>query len=103
MDLAEGKGNAHSFVVKVWREEVSPSDGYAVWRGHITHLPDGERRYIKASTEVCTFIEPHLAEMGVALGIGWRISRWLRGRKWGKRQDVLLHFGGVKRDKDEAL
>jgi hypothetical protein len=57
----------HSFVIKVWLEETAQEAGQVVWRGHITHVPSGYRRYFKHLTEIISFIEPYLGKMGVRL------------------------------------
>jgi hypothetical protein len=51
--------NTHAFVIKIWLE-----DGLR-WRGHITHVPSGERRYIEELGEVDDFILPYLEKMGI--------------------------------------
>jgi len=68
--------NVHSFIVKVWLEEINQS-GRAIWRGHITHVPGGERRYVRALSEIVAFIAPYLHTMGVEMGIRQRIKKWL--------------------------
>jgi hypothetical protein len=69
--------DAHSFIVKVWVEDNAEAGGHGVWRGHITHIPSHERCYLKSLGEIDDFIAPYLEEMGVKLGIRWRIRRWL--------------------------
>lgn len=63
MDLSEA--NVHSFVVRIWLEEEESEIQEAIWRGHVTHVPSGERRYIKRLSELNTFIIPYLEAMGV--------------------------------------
>ena len=63
MDLVEF--NTHSFVVKIWLEEPADDGHKGKWRGHITHVPDGERRDLKGIGEIADFIVPYLASMGV--------------------------------------
>jgi hypothetical protein len=72
MDLPEH--NTHSFIVKIWLEEIRDEAGKAIWRGHITHVPGGERRYLSSLEEIVTFIAPFLEHMGVRL---WRWDRLL--------------------------
>ena len=62
-DLPES--NTHSFIVKIWLEETLEEDGRATWRGHITHVPSGERRYFKQLDDLLAFIVPYLRKMGV--------------------------------------
>jgi hypothetical protein len=54
-----------SFIVKIWLEETAEEAGIAVWRGHVTHVPSGKRRYIKELADVRAFIAPYLQRMGV--------------------------------------
>ena len=71
------KPEAQSFIIKVWVEDGDGEAGQGVWRGHITHVPSYERRYLKNLGEIEDFIAPHLEEMGVKLGMRWRLRRWL--------------------------
>jgi hypothetical protein len=56
-DLFEIKTQA--FVIRIWLEDSLR------WRGHITHVPSGERRYIEDMSEIDDFIWPYLEKMGV--------------------------------------
>jgi hypothetical protein len=76
MDLLES--DAQSFIVKVWVEEGSETGSQAVLRGHITHVSSHERRYLKNLGEIEDFTAHFLEEMGVKLGVRWRIRRWLK-------------------------
>jgi hypothetical protein len=67
--------DAQSFIVKVWVEDGSETGSQAVLRGHITHVLSNERRYLKNLDEIGDFIAPHLEEMGVKLGMRWRVRR----------------------------
>jgi hypothetical protein len=69
--------DTHSFVVKVWLEETAEEAGRAHWRGHITHVASGERRYLQSLTEITSFIEGYLMRMGVTPDTGWHWPRWL--------------------------
>jgi hypothetical protein len=62
MDQVES--NTHSFIVKVWLEEVHERQGQAIWRGHITHVPSGKRRYFEDLTTVNNFIHHYLQKTG---------------------------------------
>lgn len=70
----------HSFIVKIWLEEVAEGARQAVWRGHITHVPSGERRYLKDLGDISDFIMSYLQEMGVKSGILWRIRQHFKSR-----------------------
>ena len=76
MDQVEPE--TQSFIVKVWVEDSAKDAQQGVWRGHITHVPSYERRYLKNLGEIEDFIAPHLEEMGVQLGRRWRLRRWLQ-------------------------
>lgn len=81
MDLSESQ--VHSFIVKLWLESVAEEAGRAVWHGHITHVPGGERRSFRDLDEIRHFIEPYLgAEAAGAGGFG-KMRRWLR--RWRLR------------------
>lgn len=69
---------AQSFIVKVWVEDSTETGGQGLWRGHITHVSSGKRYYITNLAEISDFIAPHLEEMGVKLGVRWRVSRWFK-------------------------
>ncbi len=69
--------DTQSFIVKVWVEESAEQGKPGVWHGHITHVPSGQRRYLKSLREIQDFIAPHLEEMGIKLGVRWRVRRWL--------------------------
>lgn len=50
-----------SFIVRVWREESPSEKRQAKWRGHITTVPQGKRRYFKSITEIPDLIAAHLS------------------------------------------
>ena len=76
VDLFES--STHSFIIKIWLEESAEEAGQARWRGHITHVPSGERRYLKNLDDIVAFIAPYLEGMGLKLGYWWRMRNWLR-------------------------
>ena len=71
MDLSESY--THSFVVKIWLEDET----HVRWRGHITHVPGGERQYVDDLSEIPDFIAPYLEAMGVEPPPLTRLKRWL--------------------------
>jgi hypothetical protein len=73
--------NAHSFVVKIWPEGVDEKTGVVTWRGRITHVPGGERRYLKDLDDVTVFMASYLESMGVKLTARWRVRNCLK-RLW---------------------
>jgi hypothetical protein len=64
------ESNTHSFIIKIWLEEITDETGRTVWRGHITHVPGGERHYIQDLNAVSLFIRPYLEKMGARSGSG---------------------------------
>jgi hypothetical protein len=76
--MDEIESGAQSFIVKVWVEERAEKGSRGVWRGHITHVSDNRRRYLKSLDEIGDYIAPYLEAMGVKLGTGWHICHWLR-------------------------
>lgn len=85
MDTSESK--VHSFIVKLWLDEAGDGTQKVVWHGYITHVPDGERRYLKAFSEIVDFIKRHLeggvTEPGVMGRLQSRLRRLnLRLRGW---------------------
>jgi hypothetical protein len=75
MDLLES--STHSFIIKVWLEGGATDGGRAGWHGHITHVPGGQRRYLKDLSEITAFIKPFLNETGFKPGLRFRVRRWI--------------------------
>lgn len=78
LDLSEAYTN--SFIVRIWLEETAEEAGRATWRGHITHVPSGERRYLKDLDDIVAFIVPYLQRMGIEPSLIWRTRLWLKRR-----------------------
>ncbi len=82
MDPFESK--THSFVVKIWLEEDAEGDDKVdpTWRGHITHVPSRQRKYIDDMNGITSFISLYLERTGVHLGERWQgIKGWMRQRR----------------------
>ena len=73
--------DTHSFVVKIWLEETADETRHPVWRGHITHVISGERRYVNSLGGITSFLVPYLVGWQVRLPLRERISLWLNRRK----------------------
>jgi len=73
--VPQGEPETHSFIIKFWLEEEA-DDGRRLWRGHITHVPDGNRRYLRRLKDILDFISPYLERSSSASG-RWA---WLSGR-----------------------
>ena len=63
------ESRTHSFIIKIWPEEEIDEAGRTIWRGHITHVPDGERQYIQELSAIPQFIQPYLDKMREASGL----------------------------------
>lgn len=72
------ESNTHSFIVRVWLEQTPDDNARTVWRGHITHVPSGKRRYFQDLEYVSRFIGAYLHEIGMSIGLCQRIFRSLR-------------------------
>lgn len=72
------ENDTHSFIVKIWLEDRVEKTGRARWRGHITHVPSGVRRYLRSLDDITAFMQPYLRQMGVRLGGSARLRRWLK-------------------------
>ena len=58
----ENEVERYSFVVKIWVEEVNDSTQQIKWRGHITHVATGTRRYVERLQDITAFIQAYLSE-----------------------------------------
>ena len=83
MALEEPKGNdesalPQSFIIRFWVDELPEGGAHPQWRGQITHVPSGERRYLQSFDEIRSFIVPYLQALGVELNTqsGKRRRRW---------------------------
>ena len=53
----------HSFVIRMWPEEMAVTTGSILWRGHITHVPSGERHYFQDLDALRQLIRPYQGNM----------------------------------------
>jgi hypothetical protein len=65
--MEQFEATTHPFIVRIWLEETAAEAGRATWRGYVTHVPSGERRYIHTLDEIAAFIAPYVESMGVRL------------------------------------
>jgi hypothetical protein len=72
----------HSFVLKIWLEVTPTQIRRSSWRGHITHIPSGERRYVSNLFCILTFIMRYLKSMGIKFGRFWWVKDWFASRKF---------------------
>jgi hypothetical protein len=74
---ASAEFSVHSFIVKVWLEEEATRNSDSIWHGHITHVPSGEKRYLKNLDQIALFIQPYLEAMGIEFGLSEQIRKCL--------------------------
>lgn len=75
--MDEPPPEVHSFVVKIWAKEVKDPRSDASWRGSVTHVGTGERRYIQRLMQIPYFIAPYVNEIGDALDLRSRLCLWI--------------------------
>ena len=74
----------HSFIVKLWLEKVGDEKGTTVWHGHITHVPSGERRYLKDISDILSFVKHYIGETGADSTQDSKARSWLK--HWTRRK-----------------
>ena len=79
--------HTHSFIAKIWLEESVEEAGRAIWRGTITHVPSGERHYLRTLDDVTAFMAPFVTDMGVRLSLFWRVRQWWKQRRQKPRNE----------------
>ena len=81
--MSESK--VHSFIVKIWLEDASDKAKKPLWHGHITHVPSGERRYLKRLNDIRDFIERYLANLNGGSTHVSSLRRLVRRLGFGRR------------------
>ena len=77
-DTDEPESENQSFVVKVWIERQATASHETSWRGYITHVFSGRRRYVQELDDISAFIGSYLVRMGVTLPKRSRLRQWLK-------------------------
>lgn len=72
------ESDVHSFIVKVWVEKAARRFRRGSWHGYITHVPSGERRYLKDLDGIKDFILPYVRGMSADDPFRLRAALWLR-------------------------
>lgn len=62
MDEVHNEAKILSFIVRIWREESNSTDTPALWRGHITSIPGGNRHYFMNLEDIPAYIAARLKE-----------------------------------------
>lgn len=53
---------SHTFIVKIWLEEEATEAKPPLWRGHVTHVADGEKAYLQNTRHLVAFINRYLEQ-----------------------------------------
>ncbi len=56
------EADAHSFVVRVWREHGDDPKDRGEWRGWLEHVQSQGRHYFKSASEIPVIISSYLGE-----------------------------------------
>jgi hypothetical protein len=56
------EAEAHSFVLRIWRENRHKPDVPAEWRGWIDHVQSGNRTYFRDLDEIGRIVAGHIQE-----------------------------------------
>lgn len=70
------ESKVHSFIVKLWLEDGGSRKEMSGWHGYITHVPSGERRYLKDLQDIVTFVKSYVGPVDKTLVS--QIRRWLK-------------------------
>jgi hypothetical protein len=73
------ESHTHSFIAKIWLEEKEADR--ALWRGHITHVLSGERRYFQSVDDITAFVISYLVRISVEPPTCNKVMRWLNRLK----------------------
>lgn len=55
-------GHTILFSVKIWLEEPATATSPTLWRGHVTNLMSGERRYFQSLVQLDAYIEQFIEQ-----------------------------------------
>ena len=59
------ESHTYSFIIKIWLEEEPDEDRAGQWRGHITHVESGERRYLHGLEDIPNYVASYLEAWGL--------------------------------------
>jgi len=88
------ESETRTFILRVWLEETIGEAGTATWRGHITDVQSGDRRYVQDMDGIVAYLILHLQRLGVRFGLRWRASCWLARRR-RRRGGVVARYAAI--------
>jgi hypothetical protein len=59
------ESHTYSFIIKIWLEEEPEERRAGQWRGHITHVESGERRYLRTLEDIPAYVASYLEAWGL--------------------------------------
>lgn len=69
ISMEQPEPHIHSFIVKIWvTASITPEQAVS-WHGYITHVPEGERHYLRTLEDIAGFIAPYIDGVSGALGM----------------------------------
>lgn len=85
---SEASTGRHSFIVRLWQDDEPSESSRAPWRGHVTHVPDGQPVYARRPDDVPTLLACEIDHRGIRLGWSWRLRITIHEWKsnWRKRK-----------------
>jgi hypothetical protein len=79
----EQESACQSFIVKIWSEGADREGKNLRWRGHVTHVPSGDRHYVNGFSEISNTIEAYLKNAGTTVAAKSWARSWLNWlRQW---------------------
>jgi hypothetical protein len=64
-DNGDPESTTHTFVLKVWVEEIMEESNRARWRGRITHVLNGDYIYFEDLETLHNFIKTYLDKLNL--------------------------------------
>lgn len=62
--------DAHTFIVRVWRENRDGQTDQDAWRGQISHVSSGRQRYFVEMKEIVRFVQEYTG-IRIQIKIPW--------------------------------
>ncbi len=66
--MSSPESTIHSFIIRIWAEEMAERGEQLLLRGHITHVPSGAKTYLKDLDDILAFMVPYVKVMGINEG-----------------------------------
>lgn len=60
VNVARREPPSHTFLLRIWIEDMPEESGKLVWRGSIAYLPADDRGYVQSFDDIADFIRRHV-------------------------------------------